>query len=150
MKALCDERGLETDIAWEEDDRIYGDDWFRFLSSCKATLGTESGANVFDDDGSLALRVQRELVANPAASYEEVRAKFLAGREGEVVMNQVSPKIFEAIACRTALVLFEGHYSGVLEPHRHYLPLRKDFSNVDDVLRRLHDDDALEAMTRRA
>jgi len=31
MKAICDELGLKTDIAWREEDRIYGDDWFRFL-----------------------------------------------------------------------------------------------------------------------
>src|SRR5205823_1434331 len=40
MKAICDQRGLKTDIAWREEDRIYGDDWFRFLGRCKATLGS--------------------------------------------------------------------------------------------------------------
>jgi hypothetical protein len=65
-------------------------------------------------------------------------------------MNQISPKIFEAIACRTALVLFEGRYSGVLEPGKHFLPLKKDFSNVDEVLAKLHDDTFLEALTERA
>jgi hypothetical protein len=150
MRALCDARGLTTDIGWEEHDRIYGDDWFRFLGGCKATLGTESGANVFDDDGSLALDIQRALARNPGATYEEIRAEYLNGRDGAVAMTQISPKIFEAIACRTALVLFEGQYSGVLEPGTHYLPLKKDFGNVDAVLDRLHDDVALETMTRRA
>ncbi len=150
MKAVCDARGLVTDIAWGEDDRIYGDDWFRFLGRCKATLGTESGSNVLDRDGSIALAVQAALRRDPGLSYEEVHARYLAGADGRIVMNQVSPKIFEAVACRTALVLFEGHYSGVVEPGRHYLPLRKDFANVDEVLGRLHDDDAVEAMVGRA
>ena len=149
MKAICDARGLKTDIAWEEDERIYGN-WFDFLGNCKATLGTESGANLFDHDGQLAVAIQQELYRNPDASYEEIRAKYLAGREGEAIMNQVSPKIFEAIAMRTALVLFEGQYSGVVEPHRHFLPLKKDFSNVDEVLAKLHDNAFLEAMTARA
>jgi hypothetical protein len=150
MKEICDARGLKTDIGWREEDRIYGDNWFRFLGSCKATLGTESGSNVFDRDGSLALQIQRELLLRPDASYEEIHAKFLRDVDGQIVMNQISPKIFEAIACRTALVLFEGRYSGVVEPDRHFIALRKDFSNVDDVLRRLQDDEALDAMTRRA
>jgi hypothetical protein len=150
MRAICDERSIPVDIAWREEDRIYGDNWFRFLSGCKATLGTESGCNVFDRDGSIARRIQRALEKNPSATYEEVRAKYLADVEGRIAMNQISPKLFEAIACGTALVLFEGRYSGVLEPERHFIPLKKDFSNVDEVLRRVQDDAELEAMAQRA
>jgi hypothetical protein len=62
-------------------------------------------------------------------------------------MNQISPKIFEAIAVRTALVLFEGEYSGVLTPDRHFKPLRKDLGNLDEVLAFLEDEDALRTMT---
>jgi hypothetical protein len=150
MQEICDARGLKTDIAWREEDRIYGDAWFRFLGNCKATLGTESGANVFDRDGSLALKVQRELVVNPSATYAEIHAKFLREHDGRIVMNQIAPKMFEAIACRTALVLFEGRYSGILKPDRHFIALKKDSSNIDEVLRRLADDAALEAMAERA
>ncbi len=149
MKEICARRGLTTDIAWEEKDRIYGG-WFDFLGRCKATLGTESAANIFDWDGTLKAAVQAEVVRQPKITYEEIRKKYLAEREGEIVMNQVSPKVFEAIACRTALVLFEGRYSGVLEPDKHFIGLKKDFSNVDDVLAKLHDDAFLEALTERA
>ena len=149
MKELCDRRGLPTDIAWEEEDRIYGDDWFRFLGQCKATLGTESGANIFDYDGSLAANVRRDLLKNPNLTYQEIHDKYLRDREGEIKMNQISPKIFEAIACRTALVLYEGSYSGVLAPGRHYIPLKKDFSNVEEVLGKLADDSYLEQMEQR-
>jgi hypothetical protein len=150
MKEICTQRGLNTDIAWKEEDRIYGNGWFGFLGKCKATLGTESGANVFDFDGTLLTGIQQELQRDPQISYENVRKKYLEGREGVIVMNQISPKVFEAIACRTALVLFEGRYSGVLEPGKHFLPLKKDFSNVDEVLAKLHDDAFLEALTERA
>ena len=150
MKKICKQRRLKADIAWEEGDRIYGNGWFDFLGKCKATLGTESGANVFDFDGTLKSTVQAELRRNPKATYEEIHDKFLSEREGEIVMNQISPKVFEAIACRTALVLFEGRYSGVLQPDLHYLSLKKDFSNVDEVLAKLHDDTLLEAMAGRA
>lgn len=149
MKSICDARGLVTDIAWEEQDRIYGG-WFAFLASCKATLGTESGANVFDWDGKLALSIQREQYRHPDIAYREIREKYLRGREGEVRMNQISPKVFEAIATRTALVLFEGHYSGIVEPYEHFLPLQKDFGNVDEVLDALGDSDSLEGMADRA
>jgi hypothetical protein len=150
MQEICAARGLVTDIAWDETSRIYGLGWFDFLGRCKATLGTESACNIFDFDGSLRKAIQDEQRRDPQISYEAMRAKYLKDREGEIVMNQVSPKIFEAIACRTALVLFEGTYSGVVEPGRHFLPLKKDFSNVDEVLAKLHDDGFLEAMTERA
>jgi hypothetical protein len=150
MRAICDAHGLRTDIEWDEKSRIYGDDWLRFLAGCKATLGTESGANVFDFDGGLTIAIQRELLRNPAVGYDEIRARYLSGVEGSIVMNQISPKVFEAIACRTALILFEGRYSGVLEPEKHFIPLRKDFSNIDNVLQRLQDDDYLEALAARA
>lgn len=149
MKRVCQERGLPVDIGWEESDRIYGDDWFRFLGSSRATLGTESGANVFDWDGSLRTDIQREVLRNPNVGYDEIRERFLKGREGEVVMNQISPKMFEAVATRTALVLYEGRYSDVLQPNRNFIPLKKDFSNVDDVLRKVQDADLLLEMTDR-
>ena len=30
--------------------------------------------------------------------------------------------------------MFEGEYSGVLQPMVHYVPLKKDFSNFDEVV----------------
>ena len=35
-------------IEWEANKRICGDKRYIFLSNCKATLGTESGSNIFD------------------------------------------------------------------------------------------------------
>lgn len=146
VKRLADERGLSVDVEVDDSKRIYGDDWYRFLGSARATLGTESGANIFDFDGSLrhAAAVERDL------SYREFAERFLQGREGEVRMNQVSPKIFESIRLRTALVLFEGDYSGVVKPDLHYIPLKTDYSNFDEVVAKLQDDGCLRALTERA
>ncbi len=151
MRAACEERGVPVDIEWEEGKRIYGDGWYVFLSSCRAMLGSESGSNVFDEDGTLRQAIDAELKANPNFSYDECRERFLKDREGKVArMNQVSPRLFETVACRTALVLFEGDYSGVVRPDVHYIPLKKDFSNVDEVLAKLADVEALQAMVDRA
>jgi hypothetical protein len=150
MRAICDARGISCDIEWEDRQRIYGDDWYRFLESGKATLGTESGANIFDDDGSLRRTIVEELRLRPDLTFEEVFETHLRGREGRVMMNQISPKVFEAIALGTALILFEGEYSGIVRPWEHFIPLKKDFSNVDQVLAKLDDDVFLEEMTQRA
>ena len=36
-----------------KESRIYGSDWFNFIGSCRSMLGTKSGSNVFDFDGSV-------------------------------------------------------------------------------------------------
>lgn len=149
-KQLCEASGVVCDIEWTEDKRIYGRDWYRWLGSCRATLGSESGANVFDWDGTLRERVNRAVTANPNLTYQQARAEFLAPYEGQVQMGQVSPRIFEAIATRTALILFEGEFSGVVRPGEHYIPLKKDFSNFDDVLAKLADDQFIHELTTRA
>ena len=149
VRQACEERGVPFDIEWNEDKRIYGEDWPKFLMSCKATLGTESGANLFDFDGGLRRAVSKELAKNPMATYEQVKMD-LGWTEESPIMNQISPRFFEAIAFKTALVLFEGMYSGILRPWEHYIPLRKDFSNLDAVFDALANDDELDRMVGRA
>jgi hypothetical protein len=150
MKEICEARGITVDISWEEEKRIYGEGWYGFLENCKAMLGTESGSNVFDEYGEIMKNISEELERDSSITYDEIYAKYLKEHEGRIVMNQISPKIFEAIVHKTALVLFEGSYSGIIKPDVHYIPLRKDFSNVDDVLRKLKDDRYLEKLTNRA
>jgi glycosyltransferase involved in cell wall biosynthesis len=150
MKSLCRQRGIECDIEWTEDKRIYGDKWYEFIGNCRAMLGSESGSNIFDFDGELSRRSEDIVADNPNITFEEFRAKVLHGIDGKYRMNQVSPRVFEAIACRTPLILFEGEYSGVVRPGEHYLALKKDFSNADQVLNKLADIDELKLMSERA
>ena len=146
---LAPQYGLRCDIAWTEHDRIYGDRWIEFVASCRATLGTESGASIADFDGSAEQAVLSYLKTHPAASYEEVHEAVLGPYEGNVVVHVISPRVFEAAALGTALVMFPGDYSGVVARGVHYVALEKDFSNMDDVVRQLRDDSLVEAMTAR-
>jgi hypothetical protein len=148
MRDICRSRSIPSDIEWEEERRIYGDAWYEFLGNCRATLGTESGSNLFDWDGKIRAGIEMAQWRNPGFTFEEAFEHYMKDRDGEITMNQVSPKLFEAVAVRTALVLFEGSYSSILQPGRHYIPLRKDFSNVDDVLEQLLDDSRIEELTR--
>src|SRR5262249_12503824 len=51
---------------------------------------------------------------------------------------------------KTCQILVEGEYSGVLEPDRHYIPLKRDFSNLDEVLDKLRDRHLVDEMVERA
>lgn len=149
MKAYCEIAGLAADIAYEENNRIYGSKWFDFILNCKAGLGTESGSNVFDDQGIIRNSIEAALKLNPNASYEEIHEKYIGDEDGKIVMNQIAPKIFEYMSLKTALVLFEGDYSKVILPDRHFIPLKKDFSNIPEVLEKLKDDHYLQTMVDR-
>lgn len=150
MKQICAERSIPANIEVTEESRIYGTAWPEFVGNCRAVLGTESGSNVFDFDGSIKPTIEAFLKEHPDADFESVHERFLQGCDDTIHMNQVSPRIFEAIALRTGLVLFEGNYSGVVRPWEHFIPLRKDFSNVDEVFSALADLPSLEAMIQRA
>lgn len=150
MRRICKERGIPADIETDENKRIYGDDWFTFLQNCRAVLGVESGSSIFDFEGTLQQSVKDYVDEHPEADFETVHDLLLREHEGLVKVNQVSPRVFEAIQNWTGLVLFEGEYSGVVRPWEHYIPLKKDFSNVDDVLRHVMDDAFLMDMMQRA
>jgi hypothetical protein len=142
--------GLSVDISSEESTRIYGDEWYSFLARGRASLGVEGGASIFDFDGSIMERVLDYMQKNPDAEFEEVWCALLQKFEGNIVHRTVTPRILECIATKTALVLYEGNYSGILDPHRHYIPLKRDGSNMSEVGALLHNSDYLQKMTERA
>lgn len=141
---------LSFDIETNSKYRIYGNQWVKFLSNCKATLGSESGSNIFDDHGFYKQSILNYLKKNPNADYLSVKKNILKNVFEEKIMNTISPKIFEAIKLKTALVLFEGNYSKVLIPDKHYIPLKKDFSNIKKVIEKLKDDNYLQMIADNA
>ncbi|MCL2122622.1 MAG: hypothetical protein FWH34_00885 [Desulfovibrionaceae bacterium] len=149
MRAICEERGIPANIEWEEGKRLYGPAWPEFLQDCRVTLGTESGSTIFDFKGDLRERIDAYLAENPQADYSVIRDVFLKDQR-QIPMETISPRLFEAIALGTGLVLFEGGYSDVLQPWQHYIPLKKDWSNIDEVLEAVSDDERLTRMTRQA
>jgi hypothetical protein len=150
VKKYCESKGIQSDIEWTEKARIYGPKWYEFMTACRSMLGSESGSNVFDRDGTLATKIQEFRAINPHATDNDVYATLIQPHEVAGLMNQVSPRIFEAIASRTVLVLFEGSYSSVVTPGVHFISLKKDGSNLDEVFRLLADGSYVDAMAERA
>ena len=149
MRDECPARGIAHDIHVEEEARILGSDWYRFLGSARAMLASESGSNVVDPVGLIRAQCQRLARLQPGICQDEIYRRAVAPYDGQVVMNQIAPKIFEAVRLRTCLVLLEGEWSRVLRPE-HYIALRKDWRNIDEVLAAVMDDSLVAAMTSRA
>lgn len=125
---------VRCDISSDEHSRIYGRDWIRFLANAKATLATESGASICDFSGELRLRVDALVDCNPGIEFETVYKKLLQEVDGKNVIHVISPRIFEAAALRTLMINYPGDYSGRLIAWRHYVPLAKDHSNIEEVV----------------
>jgi glycosyltransferase involved in cell wall biosynthesis len=160
MKKYCDEYNLISNIDWDGNNCIYGDEWFKVLGNSKVTLGTESGTTIFDMDNSLLTEInilleeqpaQSSYTKKPKYSYDEICNKVNLKKNEVPNMGQVSPKMFEAIMLGTALVMYEGnYYPGILIPDVHYIVLKKDHSNIKDVINKIKDDDFLQKMADRA
>jgi hypothetical protein len=148
--AAAPAHGLSCDISTRAEDALVGADWVRFLLACRYTLGVEGGASMLDRDGSLRQCCERLLAERPDAKYEELERECFPGRDGEFGLVALSPRHLEAVATRTCQVLIEGEYGGVLEPDRHYIPLRRDFSNLEDVLETMRRDERRERIVETA
>lgn len=131
--------GLRTDISTDPSDVFDGDDWYRFLGSCRATLGQKGGASLCDPDGSIHRRVLEFLGKHPGADFDEVEAACFPDSDSKVVMKAVSPRLFDAAMLHTVQILIEDDYLGVMEPWVHYIPTDRELSNFDEISSTLRD-----------
>jgi hypothetical protein len=139
FEELARASGLRLDLAAGEGDRLYGSAWYRFMANCRCVLGVESGVSAFDLEDEVLnefTQLQRE---GRSVALDDLET--LPRWEDVVYYRTVSPRHFEAAALRVTQVLFEGRYSGVMQPMVHYIPLRKDFANIDEVIALIRDDD---------
>ena len=141
--------GLVCDISTSGPETILGEAWLDFMASGRATIGVESGVSVLDRAGEMQRRVEEMLEAQPTLTFEDVSARMPAGWD-DYRFFALSPRHLEAVITKTAQILVEGRYSGVLEAGRHYLPVAYDFSNLDDVLEQAKDPRVLEQLAERA
>ena len=132
---------LRFDISTAPADVFFGEDWYRFLCSCRTILGCEGGASLHDPDGSIERAVTAFLAQQPDATFEETEQACFPGLDGNLRLFALSPRHFEACITRTCQVLVEGEYGGIFKPGIHYIELKKDWSNLDEVLEKIADHD---------
>ena len=84
-------------------------------------------------------RVNKYVNQNPRASFEEIEKNCFPGIDYNISCFAISPRHFEAVITKTLQVLVEGYYGGVFKPWVHYLPLKKDYSNFNEIIGFLKD-----------
>jgi len=148
--SFAEEQGLVTNISVNEEDRLSGKNWIEFLQSCRTQLGTPSGSSVIDFDGKLMKTAASYRRAFPHVPFEEVFDAVLSRYDGKYGIDTVSPRTFEAAATGTAMVQLEGYYGGILEPGKHYIEIKADYSNMSDVVEQIRDAELCETIAKRA
>jgi hypothetical protein len=143
--ATAESVGLDIDVSTDPHDAILGPGWLSFLASGRSALGCESGSSVVDRRGEIR-RVVREILARePNATFEHVASQMPPGWDDHQLVA-VSPRHLEAAVTRTCQVLVEGEYGGLLMPWRHYVPVRRDLSDLADALEYVRDPAALQVI----
>lgn len=137
---LKSKRGEKVfDISTKPEDTILGKEWLDFIENCRFFLAVEGGASLLDVDGSIRKRVELYTQKNPNASFQEVFNKYLKKYDNKINYFTITPRIFEAISRKSCLILMEGYYNGILIANKHYIPLKQDYSNIEEVLDKLDD-----------
>jgi hypothetical protein len=139
--------GLRADIAFA---RLPASEWSAFLSRCRGIVGAESGTYFLERDGRTERAVSAYLERHPRASFTEVYEHFYRGYRNPISGKAISSRHFEPIGTKTCQILLEGHYNGILAPDVHYISVKKDYSNVDDVIARFKDQQYVQRITDEA
>ena len=143
-------RGLVADISLNAKDRFDEAGWAAFLNRCKAQLGTEAGGGFFELTDNTRRRVIAFEEERPGATIAEVRERFFNAYIEPVPVWTISGRHVEAAATRTAQLLFPGRYNDYFRADEHYIPVRKDFSNLDEAFAKLADPVYTERITENA
>jgi len=73
--------------------------------------------------------------------FNEVYKLFFENKpKAPVYSKAISSRHFEAAGTKTVQILLEGRYNDILLPDKYYIMLKKDFSNIDDVIARFKDE----------
>ena len=130
--------GYNCDISTRIEDVIFGDAWFDRLAASKAVFGCKGGAsaiNLFNEARIIETTLKRK---NPELSFDEFD-KHMPPDWDSHMFSALSPRHFECVITKTCQILIEDDYDGAFEAENHYIPLKPDFSNLDEALEKLRD-----------
>ena len=150
MATAATSAGFKVDVSTRVEDSFIGAAWFDFLSSCKFTVGMKGGASLHDPYGLTHTKVQAYLARHSEASFDEIERKCFKGKDMKHEFTAISPRLFESSMAGTCQILQRDDYLGVLEPWRDYIPLERNFSNVNEVVSTMRDLDKCQEIVTNA
>ncbi|MGK5090842.1 hypothetical protein WDW89_02360 [Deltaproteobacteria bacterium TL4] len=131
--------GLKMDISCDPADVFTGKDWYNFLLRCRVVLGCEGGASMHDPDGAIRRRVDAYTQQYPDANFEEAEKQCFEGQDNNLKLFAISPRHYECCITKTCQALVEGEYDGIFKAGVHYIEIKKDWSNLEEVIKKIKD-----------
>jgi glycosyl transferase family 1 len=84
--------------------------------------------------------IRHEGLAQDEAAFDEIEARFFAGRAPSPVYSKcISSRHFEAAATGTCQILIRGRYNDILAADRHYISLAPDLADAPVAIERFRD-----------
>lgn len=85
------------------------------------------------------------------ASFEEVFDTFYKGRALPSVITGkcISSRHFEAAGTKVCQIMIEGRFNDILVANEHYIPVKRDLSDIDEAVRKFRDEGYRQAMIDR-
>ena len=125
--------------------------WVELLQSAKATVGAEAGTYYLDRNGSLLEQSKEYVQQNPDANLDDLLEKIFDNTSIEYVSGKaISSRHFEPVGTKTCQILLEGNFNGILKEGEHYISVKKNFSNLKDVIDVYSDHDLRNQIVERA
>ena len=150
IKSACQKYNLNIDIRTNSAN-ITARKWAEFLNRCKGTPGSESGSYYLDNNGDILNQAKSYMCKNPSITFNKIYDKFFLSPKVNIRTGKsISSRHFEAIGTKTCQILLEGDYNGILKPGVHYFSIKKDYSNLDEILREFQDESIRSKIIRRS
>lgn len=116
----------------------------RKLLPARARRGIRAG--FAQTRAEMRYRAHRE-VRDEEVGFEVIYDRFFRDYPRPVSGKCISSRHFDAIGAGTCQIMFPGEFNGVLQANVHYLALRRDFSNIGEVMEKFGDVAFRERMT---
>ena len=144
-------KDISLDISNKQEDRLEGYLWTQNLKNARFLIASEGGSSMFDFNGTVArLESSLAFMNTQNLTDRQIYNKFFKKFDNNIIHKAITPRIFEAICCKTGLLLLEGNYRDIIKPDVHYIEIKNNFSNLKDVIKKIRDDQFVEKLINRA
>ena len=131
---------FKYDISVNVKDTLFSTKWIKSVSNAKYTIGVEGGSSLYDPVYRLRDKCLEYEKKYPMSSFQQIEKNCFKGLDKKISGAVITPRMFEAAMAKTCMLLVEGKYNGILIKNVHYIPIKNDLSNIQDILKKLNEE----------
>lgn len=113
--------------------------WADFLNNCQGTIGAEAGSYFLDRNGLILSRAKMACSQYNLKTENIFDCKDMLEGIQYTSGKAISSRHFEPMGTKTAQILLEGEYNGILKPDIHYFAVKSDLSNLKEKVAEFND-----------